>query len=338
MKMNVKKTSGTKTLTPYSSAGALCVGAMLLAAGSASAQNSHTGYVGNPPTPFDVYAQPDGVPPLVIMGEYNPAGPSPDTVQPLPSGVVQDVEFYGQNYDFTLYALAHVAVGPGANEQAFVVVSSEHFSGTSDAPGPITLSVSNFRVKKGDFLAFSGIGPWYPQQLDDALNTDATYEDAVQPDPYNDNDTATPPVLGEFFSVGPNRDSDATYGYIADNFGNQGRIYAIGVDVKKDRLDLSGADLRRMDLSGLNLQGVNFSHSDLERANLQDADLVKADFRDANMRNANLSGALLSDANLRNADLQGADLSGADLTGADLRNADLRNANFTGAIITGTKF
>lgn len=193
-----------------------------------------TAYVGNPALSFVDYAAPDGVPPLVIMGEYSPAAPLSDTVQPLPRGVVQDVKFYGQNYDFTLYALRHVSAGLNGNKQTFEVVAAEHFSGYNTIPGTITLAVSDFRVNDGDFLAFSGIGPWYPQQPNDALNTDATYEDAIQPDPVNDNDTATPPVLGEVFTVGLNRDSTATYGYIADNFGNQGRIYAIGVDVKKE--------------------------------------------------------------------------------------------------------
>lgn len=193
-----------------------------------------TVYIGNPALPFADYAQPDGVPPLVIMGEYRPAGPLPDTVQPLPEGLVQDVKFYGQNFDFTVYALRHVSVGWNANEQTFKVVAAEHFSGYNTMPGVITLALSNFRVKDGDFLAFAGIGPWYPQQPNDALNTDATYEDAAQPDPVNDNDTATPPVMGETFSVGLNRETGVTYGYIADNFGNQGRTYAIGVDVKRE--------------------------------------------------------------------------------------------------------
>jgi hypothetical protein len=193
-----------------------------------------TVYVGNPALPFVDYAQPDGVPPLVIMGEYSADGPLSDTVQPLPRGDVQDVKFYGQDYDFTLYALHRVSTGPNADEQTFKVAAAEHFSGYNSAPGAITLAVSNFQVRHGDFLAFSGIGPWYPQQPNDALNTDATYEDAIQPDPVNDNDTATPPVPDEVFTVGVNRDAAATYGYIADNFGNQGRIYAIGVDVKKN--------------------------------------------------------------------------------------------------------
>jgi sugar lactone lactonase YvrE len=197
------------------------------------AVQTQTVYIGNPALPFMNYAAADGVPPLVIMGEYSPAGPLPTTTQPLPSGIVQNVQFYGQNYDFTLYALSHISECSDTNEQTFRVVAAQHFCGTNPAPGTITLLVSDFRVKAGDFLAFAGIGPWYPQQPNDAINTDATYEDSNQPDPVNDNDTATPPVLGELFSVGINRDSNATYGYIADNFGNQGRIYAIGVDVLK---------------------------------------------------------------------------------------------------------
>ena len=97
------------------------------------------------------------------------------------------------------------------------------------------MRLANFCVKAGDFLAFAGIGPYYPQQPNDALNTDATYEDATQPVGY-DNDTATPPGgPGTVFTVGINRDPNATYGYIADNFGNQGRIYAIGVEVQPER-------------------------------------------------------------------------------------------------------
>ena len=192
---------------------------------------AQTVYIGNPALE-PINGGPDGVPPLVIMGEYSPAGPLAASTAALPSGTVQDVKFYGQNYDFTLYALSYVGPGGHTNEQSFRVVSSQHFSGTNAAPGTITLEVSNFRVKDGDFLAFAGIGPFYPQQPNDALNTGATYEDSAQPVTY-DNDTATPPGgPGAEFTVGINRDSDATYGYIADNFGNQGRTYAIGVEVQ----------------------------------------------------------------------------------------------------------
>ena len=211
---------------------------LALPAGLAFAARSaptQTAYVGNPALPFVDYAQPDGVPPLVILGEYSPAGPLPTSIQTLPSGTVEDVKFYGQNYDFTLYALSLPQSHRKSNEQKFKVVASQHFSGSNPIPGTITLAVSDFRVKDGDFLAFAGIGPYYPQQPNDALNTDATYEDSVQPVGY-DNDTATPPGGPEtVFTVGLNRDASATYEYIADNFGNQGRVYAIGVDVRLER-------------------------------------------------------------------------------------------------------
>ena len=66
----------------------------------------------------------------------------------------------------------------------------------------------------------------------------------------------------------------------------------------KNRLALSGADLRWANLSGVDLSGV-----DLHRADL--------------------SGADLSWADLHRADLSGADLRGADLSWADLRGANL---------------
>src|ERR1039458_8457236 len=129
---------------------------LAFAPGSVQAQSV---YIGNPALPFVNYAAPDGVPPLVIMGEYSPAEPLPITTQPLPNGIVQDVKFYGQNYDFTLYALSHVSHCSNTNEQTFRVVAAQHFSRTSLTPGTITLAVTNFCVKAGDFLAFAGIGP-----------------------------------------------------------------------------------------------------------------------------------------------------------------------------------
>ena len=65
-----------------------------------------TVYVGNSLTVPN--GGPDGLPPLVILGEYSPAGPLAASPTALPTGVVQDVKFYGQNYDFTLYALSLV--------------------------------------------------------------------------------------------------------------------------------------------------------------------------------------------------------------------------------------
>ncbi len=117
-------------------------------------------------------------------------------------------------------------------------------------------------------------------------------------------------------------------------------------EVKGERANLSGADLRgadlcwanlrgadlyRADLSGADLRGANLRGADLYRADLSGADLRGADLRGANFRLADLRGADLYRADLRLADLVGADLSGADLSGADLSGADLCWANLSGA-------
>jgi hypothetical protein len=184
-------------------------------------------YVGNSLTPGGAS---DSVPPFVILGEYSSAGPlaTSSASDTLPTGTVQDVKFYGGNYDFTLYALSLVASGPGASEQTFKVVASESFSGSPGSVGVQTLSVSGFSVSAGDLLAFAGIGPYYPQSPNDALNSDATYESSSMPNTF----TATAPGgPGTQFTVGVNPDPSATYEYVPDVFGNQGRTYDIGVDV-----------------------------------------------------------------------------------------------------------
>jgi hypothetical protein len=91
--------------------------------------------------------------------------------------------------------------------------------------------------------------------------------------------------------------------------------------MRKNVLNLRGADLRGADLYGADLRG----------ADLYGADLYGADLRGANLRGANLRSANLRSANLRGADLYGTDLRGANLYGADLRGADLRSANLRGA-------
>jgi CubicO group peptidase (beta-lactamase class C family) len=170
----------------------------------------------------------DGAPPFVILGEYNPAGPSATTSIPLTVGTVQDVQFYGQNYNFTLYALSLVSSGLHPNEQIFQVVASQNFSGTASSPGLQTLTVSSFTLTQGEFLAFAGVGPWYPQNPNDAPGSDATYENSSGVGSF----TATPPGgPGSQFVVGLHADSAANYDYISDEFNNQGRSYAIGVDI-----------------------------------------------------------------------------------------------------------
>jgi hypothetical protein len=192
---------------------------------SAQAQAS-TVYVGNS---LSATGGSDGVPPLVILGEYNPAGPlaTASAATTLPTGTVLDVKFYGNDYNFTLYALSYVGAGPNANEQTFKVVAAEQFSGSASTAIQ-TLPVSDFNVSAGDLLAFAGTGPYYPQAPNDAPNSDATYENSSDPGSF----TATPPGgAGTEFTVGLYTDPSANYEYISDAHANQGRTYAIGVDV-----------------------------------------------------------------------------------------------------------
>ena len=163
-------------------------------------------------------SRPNSGSPFVILGEYNPTGPLPTSPVVLPSGTVQDVKFYGQNYNFTLYALSYAGPGANSNEQTFVVGAAQSFSGTSASPGIQTLTVSNFSVYDGDLLAFCGNGPYYPQVANDATNSDAAYQNPLIPTSNN----ATPPAVGTAFTVGLSLDTNAMYGYIPDSSGNQG--------------------------------------------------------------------------------------------------------------------
>jgi hypothetical protein len=172
---------------------------------------------------------PDGLAPLVILGEYVPLGPASESPIIFPAaGKVTAVDFYGEDYDFTLYALRHVGEGIHADTQMFEVVAAHHFSGRVSQARVVSLGISNFKVQEGDFLAFAGIGPWYPQWVgDDALYSDATYENSSSPDSY----VATAPGgPGTVFSVGTHADRQAKYDYISNYYDNQGRDYGIGVE------------------------------------------------------------------------------------------------------------
>jgi uncharacterized repeat protein (TIGR03803 family) len=197
--------------------------------GDVAFTTSGTAYVGNSLGQSGLEGA-DADPPLVILGEYSPTGPlaSASSATTLPPGSVQDVKFYGASYNFTLYALAYAGTGLHTNEQAFRVVASQTFSNSLASAGTNTLLVTNFVVNAGNLLAFCGKGPYYPQNFNDAMNSDATYESSTNLNSY----TATPPGgAGTIFSVGIHPDTNATYQYINDVHHNQGRTYAIGVEV-----------------------------------------------------------------------------------------------------------
>ncbi len=158
----------------------------------------------------------DKYPVLVILGEYSSAGPSANSLQVTPSGMVQDVKVDGHDYAFTLYALAWVTNGPYSSEQTFQVVSSQYFSGAS---GLRTFPVTNFVVNSGNLLAFAGIGPL------DIANTnglDATYASVS-----NINNTTLSGVPGTTFSVA----NDGTPNAVYELLSPASRTYDIGVDI-----------------------------------------------------------------------------------------------------------
>jgi hypothetical protein len=164
----------------------------------------------------------DTEPPLVILGTYSPAGPLVVPAIGFPAaGTVTDVQFYGGDYNFTVYALS--LAGSAGGILTMKVDAAENFVGSVPV-GSHTLLASGFQAASGDFLAFAGIGPYYPQQPNDNPNSDATYAS-----PPSINIAVAPGGAGTTFTVGA-RPSAADYEYILDGTGNQGRTYGFGVD------------------------------------------------------------------------------------------------------------
>ncbi len=181
-------------------------------------------YLGNSlAPPAGVPNSADGAAPLVILGDYTPGAPTaPSGIQFSTSGYANAVQFYGRNYNFTAYILQLVSSGSG--RQTFTVVSSESFSGTETNVGAQSLAATGLTFNIGDYLAFAGIGPYFPQTSNDAVGSDATFGSgggfAI---------ASIPGGAGSQFSVGANGDSGASYRYVSDSSANQGRTYEFGV-------------------------------------------------------------------------------------------------------------
>ena len=171
----------------------------------------------------------DGVPPLVIVGEYSPSGPANSGAIFNSAGIVKSVTFFGGGkYDFTVYALALVGRNASQNEMTFNVIGAQAFSGEATTTGPQNLP-AHFSVETGNYLAFAGVGPFYPQTPNDASGSDAIYASASEPDHFPSNFTAIRPILGQTFTVGGHGDKTPAYEIAPNTFGNQGRYYGIGV-------------------------------------------------------------------------------------------------------------
>jgi uncharacterized protein YjbI with pentapeptide repeats len=127
---------------------------------------------------------------------------------------------------------------------------------------------------------------------------------------------------------------------------------------KKNKIDLSLANLSAIDLRYADLSEADLTKSglikadlfktNLNRANLLSADLSYADLTEAYLPKANLEkaylykticiGAHLKEATLDNADLFGADFTSAQLNGAQLRGTNLFNAKLNRADLSEADF
>jgi uncharacterized protein YjbI with pentapeptide repeats len=136
----------------------------------------------------------------------------------------------------------------------------------------------------------------------------------------------------------------------------------------KERLILSGKDMKKAVFNKAYLAGTDFSSADLRHASFEGAEVTRSSFRNAklqgakfsraygsriNFNKADLSGGMLSKAelqrsnfsetNLKDADLSQGDFfravfDRADLTGANLNRANLSRASFRNAILTKVDF
>jgi hypothetical protein len=198
--------------------------------------------------------------PFVILQEYNPSGPATSGAIFVSAGTVNDVSFYGGGkYDFTVYSLALDSGNEAKNELTFSVVGDQTFTGDATSRGVQNLA-ANFSVGAGDYLAFAGLGPWYPQAPNNAVGSDATYESSSEPQTYPYSFTAIPPSAGQTFTVGAHGDSNAAYEIVPNSFTNQGRSYGIGVyytpsAVVPQQVFLNSTSLGRTNLSWSNQDG-----------------------------------------------------------------------------------
>ena len=197
--------------------------------------------------------------PFVILQEYSPSGPTTSGAIFGSAGTVNEVSFYGGgDYNFTVYALAPVGANAAQKELSFKVVGDETFSGDATTKGVQNLA-ANFSVGSGDYLAFAGLGPYYPQVANNAVGSDATYESSSEPQTYPYSFTAISPTAGQTFIVGAHGDTNATYEIVPNPFMNQGRSYAIGVEYTPSATPtayyLKSGSLRHTNLSWSNAGG-----------------------------------------------------------------------------------
>ena len=241
---------------------ALPLGVALAALSASAAPAAAQTYVGNDfsagsslLSSLESIGNSDSFPPFVILQEYSPSGPLTSGAIFGAAGTVNDVSFYGGGkYDFTVYSLALNSSNAAKNEQTFTVVGDQTFSSDATTKGIQNLA-ANFSVGAGDYLAFAGVGPYYPQGANNAVGSDATYASSSEPKTYPTSFTAIAPAAGQTFTVGAHGDASATYEIVPNPFNNQGRSYGIGVTYSAQAYYLNSASLNQANLSWSNLSG-----------------------------------------------------------------------------------
>ena len=231
---------------------ALPLGVALAALSASAAPAAAQTYVGNDfsagsslLSSLESIGNSDSFPPFVILQEYSPSGPLTSGAIFGAAGTVNDVSFYGGGkYDFTVYSLALDSSNAAKNEQTFTVVGDQTFSSDATTKGIQNLA-ANFSVGAGDYLAFAGVGPYYPQGANNAVGSDATYASSSEPKTYPTSFTAIAPAAGQTFTVGAHGDASATYEIVPNPFNNQGRSYGIRVTYSAQAYYLNSASLNQ---------------------------------------------------------------------------------------------
>lgn len=104
-----------------------------------------------------------------------------------------------------------------------------------------------------------------------------------------------------------------------------------------ERLDLSGANLRRVDLTYADLRGANLTNANLEWADFRWADLIGADLSGANLKRADFHKADLELASLRQVDLGHTNFEDANLSHADIAQAIFSNTRLLNTDLNGIR-
>jgi hypothetical protein len=167
----------------------------------------------------------DGNPPFVILGQWEQSNTvTPSTTMAIPfTGTIDQIDFFGDGYDFTVFTLKLTASTSG--ELTFKIDGEQAFDGYFNTGG-VEHIPADIPATAGDFIAYLGIGPNYtPYTTLDYPGSDAVYEDTDNP---GSSIATLPGPVGTVFTV--TASGGGSRYELIDDFGNQGRNYTFGVD------------------------------------------------------------------------------------------------------------